>query len=229
MVMPNGSEQAQPGQVTPPVTPVTAQFGTAPAPSTGASQADIDKAVQTAKSLQGRELAEKYRSKELNIVKAGGDDAATAAVMARQAQEVISEQNETVLLEAKAQVEEANKTYASAQELLSGIKADALVAQYGISKENLVALSQGNVQVMEQLAPMLPKAAATPAPVVPVVPGFVPDNNVGSGAGGVNVEGVTADSIAKMPYADLPAMQAALIAKAKGTTMMLRVVMGSTR
>lgn len=203
MVNPSGSQTAQPGQVTPPATPAAAPFGTTPTPSTPAvTQADVDKAVHAAKSTQGRELAEKYRQKELTTVRAGGDETATASVLARQEQERLSEQNESVLLEAQAEREAAKVERADTMAMLAGIKADALVAANpGIDKAQLLTMSKGDTAVMEQLAPMLPKAApgTTPAaqPTIPATPASVlqPDNNVSAGAGGITADNLTPQAI----------------------------------
>ena len=208
MVMPSGSQTAQPGQVTPPATPAAAPFGTTPAPSTPAvTQADVEKAVHAAKSTQGRELAEKYRQKELATVRAGNDETATTAVLARQEQERLSEQNESVLLEAQADREAAKVERAETVTMLAGIKADALVAANpGIDKAQLLAMSKGDPAVMEQLAPMMPKANpnAPPAAAAPAVPGtvpvapvsvLVPDNNVSAGSGGITADNLTPQAI----------------------------------
>ncbi len=210
MVAPTGTPQAQLGQVTPPVDPTASHFGTTPAPSEAPkTQADIDRAVHAARSAQGRELADKFRTKELSMVRAGGDAAAEQAVIARQEQERIAEQNETVLLEAQADRDAAKQERADTMALLAGIKADALVlANPGISKTQLMELSKGDTTVMDQLAPMLPKADpnAPPAPAaaLPAIPGqplpltipaLQPDNNVSVGAGGLSVENLSPQAI----------------------------------
>ncbi len=227
MVLPNGSQTAQPGQVTPPATPAAAQFGTTPAPSTPAvTQADLDKAVHAAKSTQGRELAEKYRLKELASVTAGGDETARTAVLARQEQERLSEQNETVLFEAQADREAAKAERAETVAMLAGIKADALVAANpGIDKAQLLAMSKGDVTVMEQLAPMMPKANpnAPPPAATPAVPGqpvtlasvLQPDNNVSAGAGGLSADNLTPQAIKGLAPTQLQEALDVATAKAK--------------
>ncbi len=234
MVIPSGTPQVEPGQATPPTTPDATQFGTAPAPSTGTQDDAVIKAeVHKQLTTKGRELAEKYRQRELTAAK--GDEGLTASIMARQEQERIQEETEATLSQAKITEQTGLRALADAKSLLANSTADALAAQYGVSKDLLVQYSGGDSARMAAIVPTLMKAdpnapVATPpatpaAPVVPVISSGLPpstlqpDSNVAAGSGGIDATTLTAQDIKNIPVNQLREASEAVVKAAKSTPM----------
>ncbi len=223
MVTPTGSPEAQPGQVTPPVTPAATQFGTAtPAPSTYTKESEA-LAMRKEASRVGKLAREKFNVAELRTVES--DATATAAIKARQDAELLIEQAEERHLEATATEQNAQRILTDAQAIIASTRADVLVTQYGVDRAKLLRYSGGDVGVMEQVAKDLPKVdpnqpqVPTPeTPTAPVSP-LQPDNSVNQGGGGINVESLTKADIKKIPLSDLGATASALQEKARGLSM----------
>lgn len=220
MVNSKGSNQADAGQLNPQSPPAATQFGTQPVSSTGTDVQAIEKAAAEAARKEASRVGEMWRKAydalELKLEEGNPDGQAT--IRAAQEQRRLADENATEKQEAAALKNDAMQLFNDAKSLVADTKADALAVQYGVDKEKLVRFSNGNIDLMEEIAKELPKSTA-PTQQPNRNPPLMLDNSIPVGGFNQNLEQLLATDISKMTPAQLDTHKKSIEAQARGMSL----------
>ena len=223
---PEGTRQAQVG-ASPSSAPSKSQFGGQVSPE-NVTQADVEAAIHKTKSEEGRKRAEERRvwqvkQNERELAGLQGNQEAYDSAKVRQESQRAEEAATNALAEAHDVEQRANDALANARKIESNAKAKELASQNTIDVNQLLSLSDGKIDKMEELAPILPKVnpATTDTPAVtPVItPTLNPDTNESAGGGSLSIETLVKKDTRVMNPTELAEHRKALSAKSKGLEM----------